>query len=118
MAKALQSSAWMSFSTVRRSPLFYSRELITDCLKELTSQSEDWWRWFDSCAIEPYVLNYEDLISDVPASVAKIAQWLDVDCDMRAKMVLPKLERQSDNVNREWAERFMAEAKSGYEFTR
>ena len=89
MAKALQSNAWMSFSTPRKAPLFYSRELISECLRELTAQTEDWWGWFDANGIEPYIVNYEEMVADIPATVTKIAQWLDVDVDAGTKVLLP-----------------------------
>lgn len=118
MAKALQTNSWMSFASARRAPLFYSREFIGDCLREVMRQTEDWWRWFGSCAIEPYVVDYEEFIADVPAGVAEIAHWLDIEFNADEEVVLPKVERQSDDINREWKERFLAETKSGFEFTR
>ena len=98
--------------------MFYSREFIGDCLREVMRQTEDWWRWFGSCAIEPYVVDYEEFIADVPAGVAEIAHWLDIEFNADEEVVLPKVERQSDDINREWKERFLAETKSGFEFTR
>jgi LPS sulfotransferase NodH len=118
MAKALQTNSWTSFASARRVPLFYSHEFISDCLREVMRQTEDWWRWFGSCAIEPYVVEYEEFIADVPAGVDGIARWLNIDVRSGAEVVLPKVERQSDGVNREWQERFLAETKAGFEFTR
>lgn len=118
MAKALQTNSWMSFASARRAPLFYSREFISDCLREVMRQTEDWWRWFGSCAIEPYVIDYEEFVADIPSGVAGIARWLNIDERSGAEVLLPQVERQSDSINQEWKERFLTEIKTGFEFTR
>lgn len=111
MAKALQDNAWSSFGRPRASPLFYSRELIEDCLREVMTQTEGWWRWFAAENIHPFVVNYEEFALDVPGHVARIAEWFGVEGDVREVVKLPITERQSDSVNREWIRRFLAESQ-------
>jgi LPS sulfotransferase NodH len=113
MAKALQNNAFTSLGTARRVPLFYSRELIEDCLQEVMAQSEGWWRWFETAKVEPYVINYEDFLRGEKEHIERIASWFGVDRAVPDVVRLPMIERQSDHVNREWIERYLAERDHG-----
>jgi trehalose 2-sulfotransferase len=113
MARALQDNAWISFSRPRQAPVFYSKELIEECLRELMVQSEGWWKWFNANQIQPFVVNYEEFVADANAHVAKIAKWSGVDGDVADVVNLPMIDRQSDALNREWTDRFLAERKLG-----
>jgi LPS sulfotransferase NodH len=111
MCKAIQTNAWISLERTREIPLFYSKELIDQCLREVMAQTEGWWRWFRYQGIQPYVVNYEEFQDDVPAHIEKIAHWLGVEGDVAQVVKLPMVERQSDGINREWIGRFTAESK-------
>jgi trehalose 2-sulfotransferase len=109
MAKAIQTSAWLSFAKPRRIPLFYSPDFIQECLLEVERQTEDWRRWFDAEHIRPFIVNYEDLLSDKQTIIDAVKNMLGVQGDAPEEVVLPRLERQSDNINAEWLRRFLAD---------
>lgn len=112
MAKALQSNAWVSFETARQVPLFYSSELIDECLREVMRQTTGWWKWFEKNKISPYIVNYEEFTVDPLGAIDQLALWFRVDGDKRDPIALPMTETQTDAVNREWIERYVADNRS------
>jgi LPS sulfotransferase NodH len=111
MCKAIQTNAWVSFERAREAPLFYSRELIEQCLREVMSQTEGWWRWFRARNIRPYVVNYEEFVEDVTSHIERISVWFGVEGDIAKAVTIPLVEKQFDRINREWIDRFLSEAK-------
>jgi LPS sulfotransferase NodH len=109
MAKALQSRAWISLGTARHAPLFYSFEFIKACLEELKNSSESWWRWFEAAGKTPRIVIYEDLMLNADAVVDGIIEYIDVDRSHVSNVNIPEPSKQSDDVNREWIERFTQE---------
>lgn len=111
MARALQDNAWTSFEGAHQVPLFYSKEFIDACLKEVMDQTQAWWRWFEMREIQPYIADYETFRQDMPHQVADIADWFGVPSDEPHPVKLPMTEQQADQINRQWIERFVAESK-------
>jgi trehalose 2-sulfotransferase len=109
MAKAFQTKAWTSLANPDRSALHYDKDHIARCLKEIETQRRDWLRWFDANNVTPYVVNYEDLIEDSDDVVRDIVELLGVAADLPDDVRLPKIEKQGDTVNEEWAAQFRAE---------
>lgn len=108
LAKALQSRAWLSLSTVPAQgiPLFYSREFISACLAEVLRQETSWTQWFEAQGLTAHNVHYEDLLHDERQVVGDICRLLGVQGDAPSRSEVPVLSRQSDCVNTQWADRY------------
>jgi trehalose 2-sulfotransferase len=112
LARALQTNAWFAFNKQDHAPLFYSAEFIEDCLQEVLKQTGGWEAWFKERRIEPLVVAYEDLMADRAATVQRVLRYMGVEHDTPAEVRLPHyILKQSDGINRKWAERFRIESE-------
>jgi len=106
LAKALQERAWISLGSPHRPPVFYSFEFIQACLDEIKRQAEGWWRWFESSGRKPFLIVYEELVSDSDRSVDLLRHFLRVAGEDGVPVEIPLPEKQSDEVNADWVGRF------------
>jgi trehalose 2-sulfotransferase len=106
LARALQTGAWFAFSKSDRFPLFYSREFIDECLEEVRKQALSWILWFRERNQSPVTVHYESLLADPAATVASVADFIGVKLDAAARLQIPRLAKQSDEINQEWCERY------------
>ncbi|CVI57330.1 Stf0 family sulfotransferase [Agrobacterium leguminum] len=111
MAKALQTNSWVSFEVARKVPLFYSHDLIRDCLQEVMTQTSAWWKWFERNGITPFTVNYEDLQDRPTDIIAGIANWFGVSSQPLNPIEVPMPAIQSDATNLEWQNRFISESR-------
>jgi len=109
MARAMQSDAWSSMDGEFEVPLTYDEASIAQCLREIQHQTLGWRRWFDANHIQPFVLYYEDAVADTAGAVRSVVELLGVQGDEPEEIHLPPIERQSDETNAEWVERFRRE---------
>jgi LPS sulfotransferase NodH len=114
MAKALQTDWWTSRMEEGPSPpLRYDWDLIANCMKEVELQDTGWLRWFEAHGVTPHQLTYENLRADAAGVVQNIVKLLGVQDDERDEVSVPPPERQSDETNKEWIERFEREMRVG-----
>jgi len=114
MAKALQTGWWTSrMEKGPKPPLRYDRDVIASCIKDLEQQDLDWRRWFEAHNITPFEVTYDDLTADAAAVVRSIVELLGVQNDEREEVDVPPAEKQSDETNQEWIERFRRETRAG-----
>jgi LPS sulfotransferase NodH/2-polyprenyl-3-methyl-5-hydroxy-6-metoxy-1,4-benzoquinol methylase len=110
MAKALQTDQWSSQWRGRPDPVLrYDRGLIEKSLKEVELQDARWLQWFETHDIAPFRVTYEDLIADPAGIVRGIVELLGVRNDEPDVVRVPTVEKQSDDTNQEWIERFARE---------
>jgi len=116
MAKALQMDQWSSqWRGSPRPMLQYDRELIAKSMSEVELQDARWLRWFELHNITPFRVTYEDLIADPAASVRSVVERLGVQDDEPDDLNIPAIEKQGDDTNQEWIERFVREARADAE---
>ncbi len=116
MAKALQTDQWSSQWRGSPRPLLrYDRELIAKSMSEVELQDARWLRWFELHNITPFRVTYEDLIADPAASVRSVVERLGVQDDEPDDLNIPAIEKQGDDTNQEWIERFVREARADAE---
>jgi LPS sulfotransferase NodH len=106
MAKAMQTDAWTSMDSVPEIILRYDETLITQCLEEIKRQRFGWLRWFEINSITPFIVNYEDLVTDKAGVIRRVVELLDVPDDEPEEVRLPAIRKQGDGTNMEWAARF------------
>jgi 2-polyprenyl-3-methyl-5-hydroxy-6-metoxy-1,4-benzoquinol methylase len=110
MARALQTNQWSSQGEKGPKPqLRYDRELIAKSMKEVELQDAGWLNWFKAKNITPFRLTYEDLIDDPAGTVRSVVEFLEVQNAERDEVKVPPVEKQSDDTNQEWIERFRRE---------
>jgi 2-polyprenyl-3-methyl-5-hydroxy-6-metoxy-1,4-benzoquinol methylase len=116
MAKALQTDQWSSqWRGSPRPMLRYDRELIAKSMSEVELQDARWLRWFELHNITPFRVTYEDLTADPAAVVRGVVEQLGVQDDEPDDLKIPAIEKQGDDTNQEWIERFVREARADAE---
>jgi trehalose 2-sulfotransferase len=73
------------------------------------AQAESWRRLLRKCGVDWLEIAYEDLILDPVGMLNRVAEYLDIDIGALPKAPSPRLRRQSDEISREWGERFVAD---------
>ena len=106
MARAMQTDAWQPWEDQVSATVAYNGPLIAQCLRELHQQGDDWLRWFATNNIRPFIVHYEDLVADCAKVTRSIVELLEVANDEPEEISLPVLEKQADETNFEWRERF------------
>jgi LPS sulfotransferase NodH len=112
MAKAMQTNAWMSFDPVTGKNVRYDADFIAQCMNEVEQQRLGWWRWFETNSITPFVVTYEDMLADKDSVVRSIVEMLEAENDEPEKVDLPVVEKQADETNAEWMNRFGRDTKA------
>jgi LPS sulfotransferase NodH len=114
MARALQTNQWSSQAHDGKKPeLRYNRELIANAMKEVELQDAGWLNWFKAKNITPFRLTYEDLLADPAGTVQRVVEHLGVQDAERDEVKVPPVEKQGDDTNQEWIERFRRETEGG-----
>lgn len=71
--------------------------------------------FFEQTRRKPLSLHFEDFLAAPEATVGAARKWLDFPDSPRAAVSLPRIERQGDETNAEWADRFRRDAaRAGY----
>lgn len=113
MVRALQTKQWVSQQQgTEKAQLRYDRELIAKSMKAIDVLEAGWLRWFEANDIPPFHVTYEDLLADPEATVRSIVELLEVQDAERDEMEeVPFVEKQGDETNEEWIERFRRETE-------
>jgi trehalose 2-sulfotransferase len=108
MARAMQTNAWTSMDGAAATPR-YDEGLIDQCLEEIGRQRLGWLRWFEINAIQPVVVDFEDLIADRAGVVRGVVELFEVETDEPEQIHPPAVRKQGDEINLAWAARFRRE---------
>ena len=84
-------------------------------MKEVELQDAGWLNWFKAKNITPFRLTYEDLLADPAGTVQSVVEHLGVQNAERDEVKVPPVEKQGDDTNQEWIERFRRETEGGGE---
>jgi LPS sulfotransferase NodH len=71
-----------------------------------------WEKFFSDHAIQPYCVTYESLVKNYQQSIVRLLDSLGIDRLPQTQLRSPRLKRQSDTVNEEWARRFREDLMS------
>jgi trehalose 2-sulfotransferase len=114
MVKALQTNRWHSRMEGGPKPsLHYDREMIANCLADIEEQDLAWRRWFKAHGVSSFDVTYTDLTKDAAGVVRRIVELLGVANDEPDEVLIPSVEKQGDETNNEWIERYEREAAAG-----
>jgi LPS sulfotransferase NodH len=75
-------------------------------LQQAHAHEKAWSTYFADNAIQPWVIDYEDLILDVPAATNDALRFLDVSPGHDVEVAAPKLRRQRDEQTEAWVEEY------------
>lgn len=106
--RAQRSHAWFGGIRAVRSPI-YDFECIQKCLVSICTQMAMWERMFERWGVTPLRVHYEDVCRRPREVVAAVRSHLGVTHDPSAKLAMPLLIRQADNITDEWRARFLSD---------
>jgi LPS sulfotransferase NodH len=74
----------------------------------LWEEDRNWQAFFETNAIKPLVIDYEDLVSDYSGTITKVLEWLGIPNVEGTVIPLPRLRRQSNARSEEWVAHYTA----------
>lgn len=108
--KALQTREFhnLSLPADRIKPTYNFRAILAQMVMS-REHEQIWDNYFEKTGIAPYRVVYEDFVADIDGSVKRILEYLEVEEDPRARRKVRIRERQYDQVNEQWLDRFLSE---------
>ncbi|MGW3611489.1 Stf0 family sulfotransferase [Micromonospora sp. NPDC005163] len=85
----------------------FDREGIDGLIQTIDDHNAEWQAWFSATGVRPHVVRYEDLDEDMVAVTRGILHFLGLDMPA-GRAVVPRHQRQADDLNREWIHRYRA----------
>lgn len=114
--RAEQTNAWYvggagEISGARRDGRAPSFDLhrISGLTRTIGEHNAAWERWFASAGVRPHLVRYEELAADMAGTTRGILDFLGLDL-LRGHAIVPRHQRQADELNDQWIERYRAEA--------
>ena len=105
-ARAALSGVWRKEQEIPAATVEYSDRAVNEARALLDRQEADWDLLFEEVAAEPLTIWYEDVVAQPDAAVQQVATYLGTKVDPAAAVVIPNVERQSQEDARLWAKRF------------
>ena len=105
LVRAQQTGQWTHALRVRGEPR-YDRDAIRQALRRVEHEESSWDRYFSEHGVSPLEVVYEQLVADHRGTVTAVLAHLG---HTGVEVPPPPIERQADDLNREWAERFRRE---------
>jgi len=109
-ARATQTDLWkvQEGKNVRQQPRF-DADLIEQCLKDGEKQERAWENFFQRSGVEPFRVEYESLCENYEGTIRAVLDFLQISLRRGRRIGPPVTVRQSDDLSREWEERFLTE---------
>ena len=105
--RALQSGRWVARQRATL-PSMYRERQIERLLDEIDRQEAGWDAFFAERSAAPLILWYEDLASDMSATVRAVLAYLGVARAESVAVAEPDLKRLADETSARWIERYRA----------
>ena len=111
-ARALQTDQWAAYREATGEPSF-DLEQIDALYHAARIYDGGWKRWFAAQGIAPFQVRYEELAEDPAAVTREVLAFLGLEPAPTARpIVSPGYTKQADELNAEWAARYLAERRS------
>ena len=109
-ARAEQTDLWkiQEGKKVQQQPRF-DAELIERCLRDGEQQERAWEKFFLRTGVAPFRVEYESLCENYESTIRAVLDFLLISLRRGQRIGPPITVRQSDDLSREWEERFLAE---------
>jgi LPS sulfotransferase NodH len=107
-ARALQTQQWHATERAVRAPDF-DFDVIHRCVARIPREEAAWMDWFSSNGVGAAQVFYEEVLADPRSEVARVVRLLGLELPPDAEVEPPRgFERQGDELNEEWANRYRA----------
>lgn len=107
-ARAAQTGLWkIQEGNVASGAPEFDPDLIASCLEDTRREEMIWQRFFQRIGLQPYPVEYEDLVTNYGATIAGVLHFLKIRVPRREQLQ-PVTIRQTDVLSREWEQRFLA----------
>lgn len=103
--RAAQTESWNSNMAVTSEPR-YDAAAIVAALDRIASENADWDRYFAEHSITPLHITYEQLTREMDGTIRLVLAHVGAHVET---VPPPTTKSQSDELNRQWADRFVAE---------
>jgi len=111
-ARATQTEQWTSAHDAATTPV-YDREQISSLLEWIEREEIAWERFFDESASPLLRVVYEDFAEAIEETTMEVLRFLGIDLPPGFEAPAPTLGRQADDLNGEWAARYLEETTVG-----
>jgi LPS sulfotransferase NodH len=110
--RALQTWSWSSdqVPAVGTEHLVYSHAAIAHLIRDIEAHEYEWRTYFRECGVEPLTIVYEDFAGRYEETVRDILRHLQIPEAESAVIAAPHKRPQSDDLSREWTDRYRAES--------
>jgi LPS sulfotransferase NodH len=112
--RAAQTESWNSNMATKADPV-YDADAIAAALDRISDENSDWDVYFAQNNIVPLHITYEQLTRDMDATIKRVMSFIETPIDVVPE---PQTKKQGDSINKEWAERFLAQYPEHTERTR
>ncbi|MGC5309713.1 Stf0 family sulfotransferase [Micromonospora zamorensis] len=85
---------------------------ITHLVETIREHNAAWESWFAAWGVQPLVVRYEELDTDMVAATRRVLDFLGLDLP-EGGAIVARHQRQADDLNREWIRRYREEAVRG-----
>ena len=112
-ARATLSGVWRTEQEgEEETAVAYSETAIRQAHEGINLQIAAWEQMFSDLRIRPLRLSYETIVSDPGSALLRVGQFLGVELNPNARIVMPSVYKQADNDAKAWAERFESRDRS------
>lgn len=109
-ARAIQTKRWFAIAKEVNEPT-YDFEFIHKQELSVIRQEAAWEQIFALTETAPLRVGYSEILNDEEGALDRIAAFMGVEYDRDRRIDIARLDRQSDSLNDEWIERYVAEKK-------
>ncbi|MGQ5262720.1 Stf0 family sulfotransferase [Micromonospora sp. ZYX-F-536] len=85
---------------------------ITHLIETIREHNAAWESWFATWEIQPLVLRYEELDTDMVAATRRVLDFLGLHLP-EGSTIVARHQRQADELNRQWVQRYREEVTDG-----
>ena len=117
-ARAAQDGVWLVMddaeAAAARPAATYQHELIANLQRLIEEGEQQWLDLYAELGVVPHVICYEDLVDEdtFEATVRGALRHLGVDADV-SEIPKKRVRKQADEVNEEWARRYVEQLSAG-----
>jgi LPS sulfotransferase NodH len=108
--KAMQTRKWNTMYPDTNHKPVYKYEAIQRAINMIKAEGKFWDDWFNHCGVIPTHVYYEDFVSQPNRVLKDLLDRFGIVEDDSKRIQMPKIEKQSDEINKQWIIRFREEA--------
>ena len=111
---AIQSGRWSSADAVAKADPAYDFAAIDHLLSEIIFREAVWAEFFSANGIRPFVITYEDFVTQPAATVDAVLHHLEIERPADFTPPAPAYRRISGELSEDWVQRFRRDKQRDY----